>query len=375
MAVITGGDTGPLDTRAINLADIDNGTLSFPSQTNIGIDLGGGVTAHLTGTNFILETYDAGPSFGLITGISEDHLGQTIFDLTGLNLPAAQLLSWAANAVPQPVATNHEAIVTILSGDDRMTGTNFSDYIEGFDGHDNLVGGAGSDTLLGDAGNDHLYGQSANGGADMADSLSGGDGADYLQGNAGNDTLDGGAGSDRINGGADDDLIIGDSGNDTVNGNLGNDTISGGDGADSLRGGQGDDSIDGGAGDDVIYGDLGVNTLTGGAGHDVFQFAEFAFGLLTNKADVVTDYESGIDHLALNRVVPAVHDYGEKPDAILALRYFAETQLSHGGQAYDVAVFHQNGDTIVLWETPGSLIFDRAVILRGDHPVTVDDFV
>jgi len=368
MAVGIGGSAFALDTRNLDLSALWNGTVTEQSSTSLTVNEGGGFTAHFVGHDVLYNAFGEAAA-GTITGISEDYLGQTTFSLTNLNVSASQFLHWV------DTDDNFTAVHTILGGDDAFTGTPFDDYLEAFDGNDVVTGGSGADTILGDAGNDHLYGQSAQGGPDGADSLSGGDGADYLQGNAGNDTLDGGAGSDRINGGANDDLVTGGAGNDTVNGNLGNDTISGGDGNDSLRGGQGDDVIDGGFGDDVIMGDLGFNTMTGGAGHDIFKFGELNFGVLGNNADVITDYESGIDHLSLSRVVPAVHDYGIMLDPISALRFFAETQLSHGGQAYDVAVFHQNGDTVLLWETPGSTTFDRALILRGEHTITTSDFV
>jgi Ca2+-binding RTX toxin-like protein len=195
-----------------------------------------------------------------------------------------------------------------FGGNDTLEGGVGADVLDGGFGHDNIVGGEGSDGISGDEGNDHLFGQSANGGIDGADRIFGESGSDYIQGNAGNDSLYGGSGSDRINGGADDDQIFGgfDDGNDTVNGNRGADSILGEGGNDSLRGGQGDDSIDGGEGEDVIAGDLGVDRLTGGSGVDIFRFEGGAALFAGAAADVVTDFQDGIDRLQVGYVVRSV---------------------------------------------------------------------
>ena len=66
-------------------------------------------------------------------------------------------------------------------GNDRLTGSNKDNILNGFWGNDRLDGGEGDDGL--------------------ADSL-------------GNDTLNGGSGNDRLNGGDDDDILTGGSGND-----------------------------------------------------------------------------------------------------------------------------------------------------------------
>jgi len=368
--------------RLLDLTALYDGTLTEATSTTVTVDEGGGFTAHFAGEGVSYNALGR-PVGGTITGISEDYLGTTTFGLSHVDVGAADFYGWVVNNQSQT------AMATILAGNDTLTGTAFDDYLMGFDGHDVLFGGAGADTLIGGEGNDHIYGQSAAGGADGADSLSGGNGSDYLQGNAGNDTLDGGAGSDRLNGGSGNDLIMGGAGSDTVNGNLGDDTIQGGDGNDSLRGGQGNDTIDGGDGDDVLSGDLGNDTLygglgddtmTGGSGADVFKFERILLSMYTNHADVITDYESGIDHLALSFGFPpgAVHDYGTLTDeSVVFMKLQATTLLVNTGRGADVAVYHEDGDTYVLWTTGGgtSLTFDHAVILRGDHTITAADFV
>ena len=78
-----------------------------------------------------------------------------------------------------------------------------------------------------------------------------------------------------VGGSSGDRIVIGSGGGAAVlRGNGGNDTLVGGDGADQIRGGLGDDS------------------MTGGAGADVFIFAS-----TDGTADVITDWQIGVDKL------------------------------------------------------------------------------
>ena len=70
--------------------------------------------------------------------------------------------------------------------------------------------------------------------------------------------------------------------NDSIAGGGGNDTLSGGDGADWLRGG------------------TGTDWLTGGSGADRFVF-DTADALV--HADLITDFVSGVDRIALKASV------------------------------------------------------------------------
>ncbi|MDP5305755.1 calcium-binding protein [Paracoccus spongiarum] len=111
------------------------------------------------------------------------------------------------------------------SGNDTLTGTNFSDLLWGNGGNDLLRGLGGSDDLEGDGGNDRLFGGGGN------DELEGDDGRDLLRGGAGNDELDGDDGDDRL---------FGQAGRDTLDGGDGNDLLVGGGGADEFEFGDGD---------------------------------------------------------------------------------------------------------------------------------------
>ena len=130
------------------------------------------------------------------------------------------------------------------------------------------------------------------GGGGNDDTLTGDNNANVIIGAGGNDILAGGGGNDTIYG----DSHLGDS-SGTVYGirsyNLteGDDTLSGGDGDDILYGDDGDDTLDGGA---------GADTLTGGSGIDIFVIRASDGGESLGGADVVTDFENGVDVLGMN---------------------------------------------------------------------------
>ncbi|MEM1130028.1 MAG: calcium-binding protein [Pseudomonadota bacterium] len=122
-------------------------------------------------------------------------------------------------------------------GNDRLTGTENTDYLLGGQGKDTLTGGKGQDFLEGEGGDDRLYG------GNQSDALYGGRGDDTLRGDGGNDDLWGERGKDYLKG---------DDGDDTLNGGSDNDTIRGGDGKDRIEDGKGDDLMFGGGGRDTF---------------------------------------------------------------------------------------------------------------------------
>ena len=71
----------------------------------------------------------------------------------------------------------------------------------------------------------------------------------------------------------------------------GNDKLYGGDGSDYLYGGNGSDQLTGGRGTDHMW---------GGAGKDDFIFAALNEMGKGNKADVIEDFEKGIDKIDLS---------------------------------------------------------------------------
>jgi len=109
-------------------------------------------------------------------------------------------------------------------------------------------------------------------GDDLANTLDGGEGGDFLRGGGGNDTLNG-------NGGA--DFLFGDAGDD------------------GLDGGGGNDVLIGDAGDDTLRGGFGHDVLTGAAGADTFVLAAGEGGRTLAAADLITDFEDGVDAIGL----------------------------------------------------------------------------
>ena len=85
----------------------------------------------------------------------------------------------------------------------------------------------------------------------------------------------------------------------TLNGTTANDTLTGGAGNDHLYGKAGNDLLSGGAGSDWLEGGKGNDTLTGGLGADSFVFRESG----TKNTDTITDFQSGVDHIALDHAV------------------------------------------------------------------------
>ncbi|MGQ9371113.1 M10 family metallopeptidase C-terminal domain-containing protein [Azospirillum sp. ST 5-10] len=158
---------------------------------------------------------------------------------------------------------------------------------------ENAAAGAGDDAVTGnDAANALL-------GGGGADTLSGAPGGDALYGNAGADTLFGGQGADTAYGGQDDDLLYGNLGDDALHGNLGDDRLVGGAGAD---------------------------TLTGGAGVDLFVFTTPGDG-----GDVITDFEPGVDKIAV-----ASPNFGNRSYGVVRPTSFA---LDAPTDSTDVFVF------------------------------------
>ncbi|KUR70250.1 hypothetical protein AQZ52_15455 [Novosphingobium fuchskuhlense] len=99
---------------------------------------------------------------------------------------------------------------------------------------------------------------------------------------------------------------IGGSGNDAITGNAADNRLQGGAGGDLIRGGAGADVLEGGAGNDKLIGDAGgdrliggagADRLIGGAGSDTFVFDTLPAA--SSQRDVIGDFTSGTDHIAL----------------------------------------------------------------------------
>lgn len=201
-------------------------------------------------------------------------------------------------------------------GNDNISASDGNDFVDGGPGNDSIGGGLGNDTIFGGDGDDVMgagfgddsvsggLGNDVVAGGAGNDTLDGGDGNDSMSGSFGNDLIDAGSGADDIGGGTGRDTIDAGTGNDRVGGGEGDDSILGGDGNDFLAGGGRNDTIDGGTGNDTINAGAGNDVMTGGAGADQFVFSAFFDG----EADVITDFEDGIDRFFIRLVNP---DTGE----------------------------------------------------------------
>lgn len=363
MAQVIAGISFPLRLNELNIDDLLDGSITSKSATSLVINLGDGSTETFTGTGFVYDGF-GNPAGGTITGIQERYNNQTTFQVTGLEVPVSQFVSWV-----QSNATT-TALTSMFSGNDELTGSQFDDYLLGYGGHDYLFGGEGSDTLKGGGGNDHIYGRST-AGADGRDYLYGDEGSDYLQGNAGNDVIYAGDGSDRAQGGRDNDYIQGENGNDTLNGNIGDDTVSGGADNDSLRGGQGNDRVDGGFGDDVVLGDLGIDTLSGGVGADIFVFSGSSSLIIDGQTDRVLDFTNGVDRFSLGFAPTEILTGAAQSTAaagLIAAQQAADASAGDG----EVVALAVGSDTYLFYASNGGATINSAVAFTGNVLGAID---
>jgi Ca2+-binding RTX toxin-like protein len=265
-------------------------------------------------------------------------------------------------------------------GNDQIRGDDDGDYISGGQGDDVLDAGAGYDVVSGNSGNDKI-----DGGAEM----------DFLFGASGNDTIYGGTGvdDDYLDAGSGDDVLVAGSGSDSYIGGSGFDTIDFsnvdgrvtvdlskntaivnnggqeffvnvdsiekvvlGNGGGNAMGSSADEAYVGGAGDDWFRGKGGADVFTGGEGSDTFTWLkkDVTDGA---AADIVTDFEVGVDHMDL-------------------------TDFVKGGQAWEKVVRLAQTDDGVMVQGNAKGVWVDVALLQGldinavgadQHQMTLDD--
>lgn len=210
-----------------------------------------------------------------------------------------------------------------------LTGNTGNNVLDGLGGNDTLLGGIGHDTLRGGAN------------------------ADSLDGQAGNDAVNGGYGNDTVSGGAGADTVLGDTGLDLLSGGADNDSLDGGIGADTMDGGEGNDVLNGGA--------FGKDVITGGLGADRFVYATASDSFATAAADVITDFEVGIDRIDISAL-------GDSAFAFMDSAAFSLTEAS-------VRVSAGVATTIVSMDLDHDGMADMQILLTGALALTAGDFV
>ncbi len=310
-----GIDTAVFDSGSNETVVTANLSLTTAQWTGLGSVIMTGIENLSGGVSFDQLTGDANAN--LLSGLANNDTlsgggGNDTLDggagsdslIGGAGSDTAQYLSGSAITVDLSLTTSQNTGEgrDVLSGIENVTSGAGNDRLTG-DGNANILnGGAGNDTLTGAAGND---------------TLRGGDGDDLLFGGLGNDVFSGGAGIDTVSfsgsvavtvnlglttaqatgQGSDTFLLvenlIGSSAGDTLTGDITANRLSGEGGNDVLRGGDGADTLLGGDGADTLSGGTGADRLTGGADADRFVF-NTGFG-----SDIVTDFQNGIDRIAI----------------------------------------------------------------------------
>ena len=130
---------------------------------------------------------------------------------------------------------------------------------------------------------------------------------DNLNFNNSNNTLNSYQSHDVLLGTPENDTLLGGGGNDYLSGSLGNDTLNGEGENDTLFGGQGNDLLNGGTGNDILSGDRGQDILTGGLNSDVFILSNSTATSDFTQADIITDFQVGVDQIGLTDGLNAIN--------------------------------------------------------------------
>ena len=133
-----------------------------------------------------------------------------------------------------------------------------------------------------------------------------------------------------------------------------------------LFAGGGHDILTGGDGADLIVGGGGSDALTGGAGADTFRYdaASDSIGL----ADLIGDFQSGLDRIDLSRI-----DANVDADGNQAFSWIGSNAFS--GVAGELRSFDQGGYRWVEGDTDGNGTGDLVIALQPGAPLVQGDFL
>lgn len=338
--------------------------LTGATITNTGVMVAAPSAAWYSGTNWMMVLSGAADTVvnrGKIVGDIQLGEGANTFDGRG-----GTLLGTVYGGGGNDTYYINQATAIVDSGGTDTLIARFTTTLQ--TGIENLtLGGFGNFRGIGNTANNTLTGNISSNQLDGLggdDTLIGGKGADTLLGGTNSDNLDGGNGNDLVNGGFGNDTVAGDDGNDTVIGDTGSDLLTGGLGNDVLSGDIGADTMDGGAGDDVLTGGaFGTDVMTGGDGADRFVFASVNDSFATHAADIISDFQTGLDRIDLSALIGGVFGFdGLGP-------------LSGVGPSINLTA--SVGAGIVRIDLDGNGLADMQIVLANVLPIdlTVGDFI
>lgn len=174
----------------------------------------------------------------------------------------------------------------------------------------------------------------------------------YLAGESGNDELRGKGGNDTLSG---------HKGRDKLYGNSGSDFLFGNERAYLLNGGSGMDYLFGGNGNDRLIGGMGKDTLSGEAGADTFIFKSAAESRNTKNADVIWDFETGVDVVNLSTVAEG-------------LTFIGAHSFSGTGAEIKTSL-NASGNTVIRVDADGDGNADMRIILDNGATISGADFI
>lgn len=215
-----------------------DGTLSYVSDEDVGIAVGGTLT-----DSFVYTLSDAPP----------DHT-DGLFDTATVTFVISGVATGTA-ADNHLIANGLGSTLKGLAGNDRLDGAGGNDTI--FGGNTTPAASDGRDRISGEGGDDFLYGG-------YSGAISGGAGADTIVDGAGSTLVTGGAGNDSIITGGGKDKVYAGGGDDKVRVGLLVPSV----GLDPLAG----EVWDGGGGKDTLLLNLGPGTLTPGTFQQTLVF-------------------------------------------------------------------------------------------------------
>ena len=121
--------------------------------------------------------------------------------------------------------------------------------------------------------------------------------------------------------------------------------------------------------DNILKGLAGADLMTGGLGHDTFVFTQIRdTGTILLKADVIADFEHGVDLIDVHGI-----DANARLAGLQDFAFDGQTASFSGAGAlrYDFV----NGDTIVFGNTDTDAAAEFQIRLSGIHNLTEIDFI